>query len=612
MKKLIENINDMRKSLNEISVYDLNTYTAIELYYALATKTNEVITELSRFEGVISDEIIEQNEKLTYLLGEGLNIEVVKKINQMIADGTMDSIINTNIFNDLNSKVDTNIADITSINNKLDVINNNIKIILPTMTIAEINEKLDSGGTFIFKKGEYRVDVDNQITPASNSHLIFEAGSTIVQTSLDQTNYEMINLYNVDNVIIENPVIIGERDKHVGNSGEWGHGISILSCNNIKILNPIIRKTWGDGIYIGYKYYIENPRYNANKDILIQNATITDCSRNGISICSSLDVKVINAFISGINRTAPTAGIDIEPEHDTNEGIQCGKIFLDNIVVRDCNLGLCFALNEFSNYEGGDIKIGSYDIDNCPQGAHINNFSNNCKCKIDIENLKATNVDYQGLLLKNISKNIDLRINDFVMSRKRKHDSDDGEFGSGILLVTDIDIDKSKIVIDKIRILDSQDNYGHYIYSSGTTYQQLEIGDFIAESMNNNKRPIDCRRIHPIEIKGKCPIMIMNYETPNKIDRTLFGKIYQYKDLTQVCTLELGELLADGEYNIRMKKVVPHALNIILENATCPYDGGQDFNKISCFESGGTITLRKEGNIWYVVAISGKWEFRKQ
>lgn len=106
MKKLIENINDMRKSLNEISVYDLNVYSAIELYYKLALKTNEVITELSRFEGVISDEIIEQNEKLTYLLGEGLNIEVVKKINQMIADGTMDTIINHNVFNGLSSKID--------------------------------------------------------------------------------------------------------------------------------------------------------------------------------------------------------------------------------------------------------------------------------------------------------------------------------------------------------------------------------------------------------------------------------------------------------------------------------------------------------------------------
>ena len=101
MKKLIENINDMRKSLNEISVYDLNVYSAIELYYKLALKTNEVITELSRFEGVISDEIIEQNEKLTYLLGEGLNNEVVNKINDMLKTGVLDELLNNRVFSQM-------------------------------------------------------------------------------------------------------------------------------------------------------------------------------------------------------------------------------------------------------------------------------------------------------------------------------------------------------------------------------------------------------------------------------------------------------------------------------------------------------------------------------
>lgn len=121
MVNLLDDIKNLKKSLNDISVYDLNTYTAIELYYALATKTNEVITELSRFEGVISDEIIEQNEKLTYLLGEGLNIEVVKKIKQMIADGTMDTIINHNVFNSLNNKIEekAEISKVDSLKNQL-------------------------------------------------------------------------------------------------------------------------------------------------------------------------------------------------------------------------------------------------------------------------------------------------------------------------------------------------------------------------------------------------------------------------------------------------------------------------------------------------------------
>lgn len=104
-KQLIQNIEELRKSLNEISVYDFDVYTSMELYYKIANKLNEVIKELMRFEGLVSDEVVEQNEKLIYLLGEGLNEEVVKKIDQMVKDGTMNSIINTNLFNDLNSQI---------------------------------------------------------------------------------------------------------------------------------------------------------------------------------------------------------------------------------------------------------------------------------------------------------------------------------------------------------------------------------------------------------------------------------------------------------------------------------------------------------------------------
>lgn len=104
-KELIENIKWLKKSVSEISVYDLNYYTAIELYYNIAKKLNEVINELLRFEGVLSEEIIKQNEKLLYLLGEGLKIEVGKKIQEMFEDGTIESIINNTIFNKLQTQV---------------------------------------------------------------------------------------------------------------------------------------------------------------------------------------------------------------------------------------------------------------------------------------------------------------------------------------------------------------------------------------------------------------------------------------------------------------------------------------------------------------------------
>ena len=102
---LINNIEALRTAINEISVYDLNTYTAIELYYRIANKLNEVINELLKHEIAVSEQVIEQNECLQYLLNEGLREQVINKINSMVDDGTMDTIINHNIFNELSSKI---------------------------------------------------------------------------------------------------------------------------------------------------------------------------------------------------------------------------------------------------------------------------------------------------------------------------------------------------------------------------------------------------------------------------------------------------------------------------------------------------------------------------
>ena len=131
-KQLIQNIEELRKSLNEISVYDFDVYTSMELYYKIANKLNEVIKELMRFEGLVSDEVVEQNEKLIYLIGEGLNIEVIKKINQMVQDGTMDSIINHNVFNSLNNKIDENKEELSSQIKDIDNYTKNITFIVDT------------------------------------------------------------------------------------------------------------------------------------------------------------------------------------------------------------------------------------------------------------------------------------------------------------------------------------------------------------------------------------------------------------------------------------------------------------------------------------------------
>ena len=96
---------ELKKSIQELSCYNFETFTAIELYYTIANKLNEVIKELSRHENLVSEEIIKQNEILQEMLDSGLHNEVIEKINNMVLDGTMDLIINQNVLEELNSQI---------------------------------------------------------------------------------------------------------------------------------------------------------------------------------------------------------------------------------------------------------------------------------------------------------------------------------------------------------------------------------------------------------------------------------------------------------------------------------------------------------------------------
>ena len=78
------------------SVYDFNDFTLNELICKLAQKMDEVITQSN-----------ESFNYLDWLKGQGLSDIVIGILLAWKDDGTLDAIINGNVFDELNSKVDT-------------------------------------------------------------------------------------------------------------------------------------------------------------------------------------------------------------------------------------------------------------------------------------------------------------------------------------------------------------------------------------------------------------------------------------------------------------------------------------------------------------------------
>lgn len=177
----------------------------------------------------------------------------------------------------------------------------------------------------------------NGLRVKSNSQILFQNNSKLIITPNDKESYNGIVIDNVENVQLYYPKIEGDKHKHYGKKGEWGMGILIWHSKNIYIYNPIITKHWGDGIYIG------NNNNIISENIVIENGFIDDNRRNGISIIAGKDIVIKNTFISNTSGTAPEAGLDIEPNKNSDviENIQ-----ISNLITYNNNTsGLLIALD---------------------------------------------------------------------------------------------------------------------------------------------------------------------------------------------------------------------------------------------------------------------------
>lgn len=178
-----------------------------------------------------------------------------------------------------------------------------------------IDSLIPTGGTVYFPKGVYVVDAVQSITLRGNTSLFFEEGAILKVTPNNKANHEVFKIHNVENVKIEgNLKIVGERNKHIGDDGEWGFGLSIRGSKNVYIENVEIEDMWGDAIYIG-----STDKQNYSENIVIVNPILNNNRRQGISVISAINLSIINPVITNTQGTSPAAGIDLEPNHETEK-----------------------------------------------------------------------------------------------------------------------------------------------------------------------------------------------------------------------------------------------------------------------------------------------------
>ena len=191
----------------------------------------------------------------------------------------------------------------------------------------------------------YYVEITINDTPAlslnNNTTIILNSTIQLVPNSFG--NYQIILIENCNNITIKgNGSILGDKDSHLGVTGEWGHGISTINSSNVSISGITVENCWGDSIYIG----------SGSKKIAIQHCILGNSRRQGISVISVDIIRIIGCSIHDVSGTAPEAAIDIEP----NEGESVQIVEIKDNIVTNCGRGIMGAVNSTNNIDTFIIK----------------------------------------------------------------------------------------------------------------------------------------------------------------------------------------------------------------------------------------------------------------
>ncbi|WP_291112037.1 right-handed parallel beta-helix repeat-containing protein [Flavobacterium sp. UBA4120] len=221
---------------------------------------------------------------------------------------------------------------------------------------AYVQNSLDNHRKVLFPDFPVLINAKG-LTISSNSIIVFNKNSKIKLVPNDKGDYEMLRIHDVENVTLYNANVEGDRYKHIGTKWEWGMGISIRGSKNVKLFNSVAKYCWGDGIYLGITEKSSN-----NVNITITNTLLDDNRRNGMSIITAENLWVNNLVVANSHGTSPMAGVDIEP--DANTDVIKNLNFNGITSFNNATHGFLFALNNLAgtiSHNEVNIKVSKFN-----------------------------------------------------------------------------------------------------------------------------------------------------------------------------------------------------------------------------------------------------------
>jgi parallel beta-helix repeat protein len=209
-----------------------------------------------------------------------------------------------------------------------------------------INALPAAGGTIFLPAGTYLVDPTRRLNLRSKMHLRLASGAVLKAKANAAERAYVVMVHKVSDVEISGGEIEGDRDRHLGTTGQWGHGIMVRGASRVTIRDILIRQCWGDGISIA-----ATSDQIASVDVAISNIACINNRRQGMSLGQARGVKVYDSEFSYTSGITPGCGIDIESDfnnpnasdthiencvfrHNQGNGIQVYKRSVNTKILR--------------------------------------------------------------------------------------------------------------------------------------------------------------------------------------------------------------------------------------------------------------------------------------
>jgi Right handed beta helix region len=201
--------------------------------------------------------------------------------------------------------------------------------------------------TVTIPPGDY---VTGSVSIPGDIHIVLSPGVTLRDSGRLRPHDQLLRILS-DNVriVADGAHVVANRKTY--DSGEQRHGVLIYGAHNVTISGLDSSGHSGDGFYIG------GPPGNPSANIVLENVVADNNRRQGLSITSARNVRVVDSTFSNTNGTSPQYGIDIEPNGpgDAISGIKLRRIH----TVRNVGGGVMI---ELSRLRGTSNKV-SIDVD---------------------------------------------------------------------------------------------------------------------------------------------------------------------------------------------------------------------------------------------------------